>query len=305
MSNAMKTVVAAGFVSVLCVSVARAEPPTMINYQGTVKINGSGYGGTGHFKFAIVDSGDTTSYWTNAADVAPNDGEPDAAVSLTVSNGLFNVLLGDTSPTGMDNAVTGDVFDQTDTFLKVWFSQSGDAGSFQALAPNQRIASVGYAMVAKSVSDSVTLTGDVTMPGTGVWESSGDVGIGTTDPDEKLEVNGVIKSNGLYSLEGRVTIGPSATEDLFIPPVGGDPGWSAWLVTAQSSTGSGFSGVCLVSVNNPNAPVNFYINDLGSGSYVTFSRNSNNGAVRMTNNHTASSREVHWTATKLGSGRAL
>ena len=35
---------------------------------------------------------------------------------------------------------------------------------------------------------SPTFTGDVNMPGTGIWNSSGNVGIGTTAPNYKLQV---------------------------------------------------------------------------------------------------------------------
>ena len=84
-------------------AIPRANPslqgnaPAMINYQGTVHVDGRPYDGTGHFKFAIVDAATgngTTNYWANDG---TGSGEPRAAVPLTVHGGLFNVLLGDTS----------------------------------------------------------------------------------------------------------------------------------------------------------------------------------------------------------------
>jgi hypothetical protein len=40
------------------------------------------------------------------------------------------------------------VFSESDTYLRVWFSQNA-GGPFEALEPNRRIASVGYALHAK------------------------------------------------------------------------------------------------------------------------------------------------------------
>ena len=68
-------------------------------------MNGSPYSGTGYFKFAVVDSAGTTSYWSND-DTSAAGSEPTYAVELWVSGGLFNVLLGDTSLTNMTQALS-------------------------------------------------------------------------------------------------------------------------------------------------------------------------------------------------------
>lgn len=123
-------------------------PPTMINYQGTVHVGGSPFTGQGYFKFAIVDnsSGDgSTNYWANDG---TGSGEPGTAVPLLVEGGLFNVLLGDTGLTGITEPLDETVFSETETYLRVWFS-TNPGGPFEALEPNQRIASVAYALRAK------------------------------------------------------------------------------------------------------------------------------------------------------------
>ena len=125
-----------------------APPPTLVSYQGFVKVSGNAYGGTGYFKFAVVDvatGNGTTNTWANDGTA---NGEPSSSVALSVSSGLFTVMLGDTSLAGMTQAITQNVFNQTATYLRVWFSQTA-GGPFQALDPNQRIGSAAYALRAE------------------------------------------------------------------------------------------------------------------------------------------------------------
>jgi len=126
-------------------------PPSVISYQGYITADGAAYTGSGYFKFAIVDeaSGDgALNYWSNDGS---SSGEPSSYITLTVSGGLFNVLLGGTSLVGMDYSIDHNVFSETDTYLRVWFSETGSG--FQALDPNPRFSSVPYALRAQ-VADS-------------------------------------------------------------------------------------------------------------------------------------------------------
>jgi hypothetical protein len=123
--------------------------PTTINYQGTVQVEGIPYDGTGYFKFAIVGaaSGDgTTNYWANDG---TSGGQPATSVPLAVREGLFGVLLGDPGLSGMSEPLAESAFSTSETYLRVWFSQTGTPGSFESLAPNQRVASVAYALRAR------------------------------------------------------------------------------------------------------------------------------------------------------------
>ena len=130
--------------------------PTVVSYQGQVQVGGTPFSGTGYFKFAIVDAGGTTSYWSND-DTSTGGGEPSGAVPLTVDNGLFNVLLGDTTLTKMTQALSADVFSGKNRYLRVWFSSGGS--SYQQLTPDQRIAAVAYALQAENAADADTLDG--------------------------------------------------------------------------------------------------------------------------------------------------
>lgn len=141
-----------------------ADVPTMVNYQGHVTVSGQTYDGTGFFKFAIVDAPGTTTYWSNDG-TSSGGGAPTNGTPLTVTRGLFNVLLGDTSLVNMTQSLDASAFSGADRYLRVWFAT--DNVNFQQLSPDRRIAAVPYALQA---SDADTVDGlhasDLVPPGT-------------------------------------------------------------------------------------------------------------------------------------------
>jgi hypothetical protein len=124
--------------------------PTVVAYQGEVRVSGTPYTGNGYFKFAVVNAAGSTSYWSNDGTSA-SGGAPTAAVQLAVSDGVFSVLLGDTTLGGMTQAMTAGVFSQPNRYLRVWFS-TGASGTYSQLTPDTRIASVPYALQAQKVA---------------------------------------------------------------------------------------------------------------------------------------------------------
>lgn len=123
----------------------------------TVTANGIGYGnGPTTVTIAppppnIVPS---VSYWSNdGSSVAAS--EPGAAVTLTVTKGLYSVLLGDTTLVNMA-AIPATAFANPDVRLRVWFDD-GVTGS-QLLAPDQRLAPTAY--LANGSVTSAALTDD-------------------------------------------------------------------------------------------------------------------------------------------------
>ena len=118
-----------------------AQVPQSLNYQGRVAVNGAAFTGTGQFRFALVD-GAGTALWSSHASATAN---------VAVSGGLYTVRLGDTSLTNMA-AVPSALFSNGDLRLRVWFNDG--VNGLQQLAPDQRLAPVGYAHRAASV-DSV------------------------------------------------------------------------------------------------------------------------------------------------------
>ena len=117
--------------------------PPLISYQGQVWDGETPYDGVGYFKFAIVDT-IGTHYWSNDG-ASP----PEISVPLAVQNGLFTVLLGDTTLPGMTQPLTSEMFYYTERFMRVWFSP--DDVTFTQM-PDQVIASVPYAFSAGSAA---------------------------------------------------------------------------------------------------------------------------------------------------------
>ena len=127
--------------SLSCVLIAGTVPaqqvPGLLNYQGRVSAGGTNFNGTGQFRFALVDGTGAATYWSNGV----------GTVSLPVTKGLYSTVLGDAGMTPIPSAV----FTNADVRLRVWFDD-GTHGE-QQLAPDPRIAAVGYALMAASVPD--------------------------------------------------------------------------------------------------------------------------------------------------------
>ena len=128
-------------------SAAQAQVPSLINYQGRVAVGSVNFSGSGQFKFALVNTNGSTTFWSNDG-TSTAGSQPTAAVPLTVTKGLYSELLGDTTLTNM-TAVPASVFANSDVRLRVWFKDS--VNGFQLLTPDQRFAAVGYALTAGSV----------------------------------------------------------------------------------------------------------------------------------------------------------
>ena len=147
----MNTLLARALALLLLVTATalHAQVPQLINYQGRVAVGTVNFDGSGAFKFALVNGDGTATYWSNDGTSAAGS-EPTAAVALTVIKGIYSVLLGDATRPHM-TLVPATVFTHGDVRLRVWFSD-GSNGS-QLLSPDNRIAAVGYALMADSVSD--------------------------------------------------------------------------------------------------------------------------------------------------------
>ena len=63
----------------LLLSLPLSAAPALLNHQGRMAVNGVNFEGTGQFKFALVNTAGTTTYWSNNG--TSTAGRPAAASS--------------------------------------------------------------------------------------------------------------------------------------------------------------------------------------------------------------------------------
>ncbi|HYG35787.1 MAG TPA: type VI secretion system tip protein TssI/VgrG, partial [Clostridia bacterium] len=150
-----------------------AQVPEIISYQGRVTVNGTNFDGTGQFKFALVDRGriifrpplpPTVSYHTYWSHDGSSSGgsAPTSSVPVTVSQGMYSVLLGDTKTEGMTQPIPPSVFTNAQVYLRVWFDD-GTHG-LQQLTPDQRFTATPFALQAARV-DAGAITSEMLASG--------------------------------------------------------------------------------------------------------------------------------------------
>jgi len=108
------------------------------NYEGRLLVDGAAYGGTGYFKFAIVNEDGTITHWSND-NTSVAGSEPAVAVVTEVTQGVFNVIIGDVSLANMA-LLEASIFNVDErVLLRVWFSDNPVSG-FEEMSPDRKIA---------------------------------------------------------------------------------------------------------------------------------------------------------------------
>lgn len=181
---------------------AASDVPSQVNHQGLVSVSGVRFTGTGQFFFAIVDPDTGNNVWTNDGSNVGNGNRPDSAVSLSVTDGIYSVRLGDTTLTHMTTISSG-IFADGNLRLRTWFSD-GTHGIKQ-LSPDHSLTTTPYAFTvadgaittAKVASGAITLdklaAGIATPPG--VLQAYG----GSAAPAGWLLCNGTAVSRTTYA----------------------------------------------------------------------------------------------------------
>ncbi|MDB6111915.1 MAG: hypothetical protein JWR69_3665, partial [Pedosphaera sp.] len=118
-----------------------------------IGVNNAGSGYTSTPTVTIAPPPDVTTYltyWSNDGS-SSNGSEPSAAVSVSVTNGLFTAVLGNTTVANM-MALSAAVFAQTNLQLRIWFNDGAHGSA--ALSPPQNLTATPYAIQALSVAGS-------------------------------------------------------------------------------------------------------------------------------------------------------
>lgn len=190
--------------SIGVVGSSSATPPQMITYQGILTDNaGTPLSGTHNLVFKI--------YRDSTAMIPILWSETHSGVPVT--NGLFNVILGRSTP------IPVNVFVAEERWLGVTVDSDAE------MAPRMRFTSAPWAFRA-AIADSAIAGpggggGGWTISGNDIYASvSGNVGIGTTTPGKKLQVGNasVANSEGMIRLGSHSgTNGSNRTWDIGVP----------------------------------------------------------------------------------------
>jgi hypothetical protein len=199
---------------------SQAQVPGIINYQGRIVDNGTNFTGTGQFEFALVNGTlATANYWANDGTAV---GQPSAAVSLAVTKGLYSVLLGDTTIANMTAAIPASVFSNSDVRLRVWFNDG--VSGFQQLSPDQRIAAVGYAMMAGNLPDGAITSNQLAAGSIGTTQlAAGAVTASALAPGAVGSAQlaaGVVQTSNIAS--GAVTEAQISASGILVPNLNAD-----------------------------------------------------------------------------------
>ncbi len=126
----------------------------------TVNSAGSGYTSAPTVTLSAPPDNITyVTYWSNDGTSVAGS-EPTAAVGVGVANGLFTVVLGDTTMANM-TAIDASLFNRQNLQLRIWFNDGVNGST--ALSPVQNLTPAPYAIIADNLASVVQF--NTTVPG--------------------------------------------------------------------------------------------------------------------------------------------
>lgn len=198
--------------SLLTFNYAHAGVPKILSFQGRLTdASGNLLGSSGtnyYFKFAIFNS------LTGGTQLWPSTAIADStAVTLKVTQGVFNALLGDTTA-GFE--AIGLDFATSNYFLEVRVSELGS--TFDTLTPRQRIVASGFAVNADTVHGGLFINasgvgqfGGLTTVSYSRFGTDTTSHAGTIIDANDLLVSGGLEVNGSASFDGFALFGGNAS----------------------------------------------------------------------------------------------
>jgi hypothetical protein len=214
-------------------------------YQGQLKHGGMPADGLYDFQFSL---------WNDPTSTDPHDqiGTTLTEINQPVTNGLFSIELDFGA-----GAFTGDA-----RFLEIAVRLGHSGAEYTTLTPRQKLTPTPYASTAlKTVGvDGYSLDAADGSPVNAVYvDSAGNVGVGTTSPDQKLDVAGTAKMTG-FQLGEATTLGHVLTADAngvgtWQAPTGG--GSSPWQYGLEDNIyyNNGNVGIGTGSAQTPVQPL--------------------------------------------------
>jgi hypothetical protein len=237
--------------------------PGTISYQGLVYSGGDAFDGDGYFKFALVNSAGTSAYWANdGTGLSTAPFTPTNHITLTVSSGLFNVRLGDTSIAGMTESITESVFIAAGRSLRVWFNDG--AAGWQRLTPDTPLDSMPWALSAANLNSANTFTAGPQTINTGGASNNGLIIKGANSQSANLVElrNSTDSVLAKFTYDGRLQIGGSndyaqmyAQKSFVRDPSAAQYGlYNRWNISANS--GNYYVNYFYAAANNSSGTIN-------------------------------------------------
>ena len=195
-----------------------ANVPNLIDFQGRITDSTDNpVNGPVGITFAVYeDSTGGAALWSETQN------------PVYVSNGLFHVFLGAVTP------LPEDLFNESNRWIGIDVNSDGE------MSPRTQIASVPYAKT----------DGDWTIDGDDMYSNnSGNVGIGETNPQAKLDVNGTVAFDRAYlNLDGQptYTLDPVRSFYFIVP----DQSGTGTSLTLENGTAQGQILFIVVSMYN-------------------------------------------------------